>query len=205
MIAGGTFVTARACPLAVISGPNDAEFCQRVSEWVGRGYIPYGNSIMTVRAGGVTVGQALVWPTVVPAERVGPGAPRGSAGSMALPLTHCRDLPGRGATRHAGLREPRAPHQSEAWWRAMGGARATRRYRGSCCTRSRWMPAAARSSGGLPIRRWQLPRSRDASHRLGSAWCHSAAPSMKKTHDPVRWTRSSLSWQSISPPLADAW
>ena len=72
------------CPLAVISGPNDAEFCQRVSEWVGRGYIPYGNSIMAVRAGGVTVGRALVWPTVVPAERVGPGSPRGQS-----VLWHC--------------------------------------------------------------------------------------------------------------------
>jgi hypothetical protein len=49
----------------LISGPDDAEFCRRVSEWVARGYVPYGNPTMVVHAGVVTVGQALVWPESV--------------------------------------------------------------------------------------------------------------------------------------------
>jgi hypothetical protein len=47
----------------LITGPDDAEFCRRVSDWVARGYVPYGNPTMAVSHGVLTVGQALVWPT----------------------------------------------------------------------------------------------------------------------------------------------
>ena len=49
----------------LISGPDDAEFCRRVSHWVARGYVPYGNPTMAVDKGAVTVGQALVWPAPI--------------------------------------------------------------------------------------------------------------------------------------------
>jgi hypothetical protein len=47
----------------LISGPDDAEFCRRVSEWVAHGNVRYGNPTMMVREGGVTVGPALLCPT----------------------------------------------------------------------------------------------------------------------------------------------
>jgi hypothetical protein len=46
----------------LLTGRDDADFCRRVSEWIGSGYTPYGNPTMAVRRGVVTVGQALVWP-----------------------------------------------------------------------------------------------------------------------------------------------
>ena len=47
----------------LISGPDDADFCRRVSELVASGYVPHGNPTMAVWNGEITVGQALVWPT----------------------------------------------------------------------------------------------------------------------------------------------
>jgi hypothetical protein len=47
----------------LITGRDDADFCRRVSEWIGCGYVPHGNPTMAVRRGVATVGQALVWPT----------------------------------------------------------------------------------------------------------------------------------------------
>jgi hypothetical protein len=48
----------------LVSGPDDAAFCRRVSAWLAQGYVPYGDPLMVVCEGVVTVGQALVWPTV---------------------------------------------------------------------------------------------------------------------------------------------
>lgn len=46
----------------LISGPDDADFCRRVSQWVSAGYVPHGNPTMSIWDGAVTVGQALLWP-----------------------------------------------------------------------------------------------------------------------------------------------
>jgi len=45
----------------VLTGPDDAEFCQRVSEAIELGYDLYGDPALTFNGERVIVGQALVW------------------------------------------------------------------------------------------------------------------------------------------------
>jgi hypothetical protein len=47
-----------------LSGPDDAAFCQRVSDALADGYVLYGNPVMVVDNGTRVVGQAVVLPTV---------------------------------------------------------------------------------------------------------------------------------------------
>lgn len=46
----------------VLTGPDDAEFCHRVSEAIELGYELYGDPAVTFNGERVIVGQALVWP-----------------------------------------------------------------------------------------------------------------------------------------------
>ena len=43
-----------------ISGPDDAAFCQRVSDALAEGYVLYGSPVMVVDNGVRIVGQAVV-------------------------------------------------------------------------------------------------------------------------------------------------
>ena len=45
-----------------LTGPDTAEFCQRVSDALAEGYQLYGNPVMTVVEGIPIVGQAVIWP-----------------------------------------------------------------------------------------------------------------------------------------------
>jgi len=47
----------------LLTGPDDAEFCKRVSEALGMGYVLYGPPTMTydTERKRVIVGQALFW------------------------------------------------------------------------------------------------------------------------------------------------
>lgn len=48
----------------VLTGPDDASFCQRVSEMIGLGYELHGGPAVTFNGENVIVAQALVWPTL---------------------------------------------------------------------------------------------------------------------------------------------
>lgn len=45
----------------LLTGPDDAEFCKRVSEAMMLGYMLYGSPTMAFNGSQVIVGQALVW------------------------------------------------------------------------------------------------------------------------------------------------
>jgi len=45
----------------LLTGPDDAEFCKRVSEAIMMGYVLYGSPTMAFDGQRVIVGQALVW------------------------------------------------------------------------------------------------------------------------------------------------
>ena len=45
----------------LLTGPDDAEFCKRVSEAIMMGYMLYGSPTMAFDGHRVIVGQALVW------------------------------------------------------------------------------------------------------------------------------------------------
>ena len=45
-----------------LSGPDTAEFCQRVSNALEDGYQLYGNPVMLLEDGQRIVGQAVIWP-----------------------------------------------------------------------------------------------------------------------------------------------
>ena len=45
----------------LITGPDNAEFCMRVSEAILLGYVLYGSPAMTFNGDAVIVGQALMW------------------------------------------------------------------------------------------------------------------------------------------------
>ena len=60
----------------ILTGPDDAAFCRRVSEAIALGYELYGSPAATYNGSQVIVAQALVWPSVrVPAasSRASPG------------------------------------------------------------------------------------------------------------------------------------
>ena len=44
----------------LLTGPDDVEFCQRVSEALSDGYRLYGDPAISFNGGGVTVAQAVV-------------------------------------------------------------------------------------------------------------------------------------------------
>lgn len=58
----------------LITGPDDAEFCARVSGLLGQGYQLHGSPALTFNGERVIAAQALVLP-----HSVGPEAPKGSA------------------------------------------------------------------------------------------------------------------------------
>jgi len=56
-------VTADRLPrYRVLTGPDDASFCYRVSEALDLGYELYGSPALTVNEGTTIVAQALLWP-----------------------------------------------------------------------------------------------------------------------------------------------
>ena len=48
----------------ILTGPDDAAFCRRVSEALDLGYRLYGSPAATFDGRNVIVAQALIWPTV---------------------------------------------------------------------------------------------------------------------------------------------
>lgn len=48
----------------VLTGPDDAKFCHRVSEALALGYKLYGSPSISFNNETIIVAQALVWPTV---------------------------------------------------------------------------------------------------------------------------------------------
>lgn len=49
----------------LLTGPDDAEFCRRVSEALEEGYVLYGSPAITFNGQHAVVAQAVVWPEVV--------------------------------------------------------------------------------------------------------------------------------------------
>jgi hypothetical protein len=50
----------------VLTGPDDATFCRRVSEALALGYVLYGSPAVTFNGTNVIVAQAVVWPADKP-------------------------------------------------------------------------------------------------------------------------------------------
>ena len=48
----------------VLTGPEDAKFCRRISEALALGYVLYGSPSVTFNGESVIVAQAVVWPTI---------------------------------------------------------------------------------------------------------------------------------------------
>lgn len=48
----------------ILTGPDDAAFCHRVSEALALGYVLYGSPAATFNGSNVIVAQAVVWPSV---------------------------------------------------------------------------------------------------------------------------------------------
>jgi hypothetical protein len=48
----------------VLTGPDDAAFCHRVSQAITLGYMLYGSPAATFNGENVIVAQALIWPTI---------------------------------------------------------------------------------------------------------------------------------------------
>jgi len=46
----------------VLTGPDDAKFCRRVSEALALGYVLYGSPALTFNGSNVIVAQAVIWP-----------------------------------------------------------------------------------------------------------------------------------------------
>ncbi|HKU79713.1 MAG TPA: DUF1737 domain-containing protein [Rhodanobacteraceae bacterium] len=46
----------------LLTGPDDADFCHRVSEALAMGYVLYGSPSATFDGERVIVAQAIVWP-----------------------------------------------------------------------------------------------------------------------------------------------
>ena len=45
-----------------LSGVDNAEFCQRVSDALADGYVLYGNPVIVINNDVRIVGQAVIWP-----------------------------------------------------------------------------------------------------------------------------------------------
>ena len=50
----------------LLTGPDDAAFCKRVSEALALGYVLYGSPAATFNGERVIVAQAIVWPGAQP-------------------------------------------------------------------------------------------------------------------------------------------
>jgi hypothetical protein len=48
----------------VLTGPDDAAFCHRVSQAIALGYLLYGSPAATFNGENVIVAQAMIWPTI---------------------------------------------------------------------------------------------------------------------------------------------
>ena len=48
----------------ILTGPDDAAFCHRVSEALSLGYLLYGSPAATFDGKNVIVAQAIIWPSV---------------------------------------------------------------------------------------------------------------------------------------------
>ena len=48
----------------VLTGPDDAAFCRRVSEALALGYRLYGSPAVTFNGKDVIVAQAIIWPSI---------------------------------------------------------------------------------------------------------------------------------------------
>jgi hypothetical protein len=48
----------------LLTGPDDAAFCKRVSEALALGYLLYGSPAATFNGQNVVVAQAIVWPSL---------------------------------------------------------------------------------------------------------------------------------------------
>ena len=46
----------------LLTGPDDDEFCRRVSEALAMGYELYGSPALTFDGGNVVAAQAVIWP-----------------------------------------------------------------------------------------------------------------------------------------------
>lgn len=53
----------------ILTGPDDAKFCFRVSEALSLGYHLYGSPAATFDGKSVIVAQAIVWPSALVATR----------------------------------------------------------------------------------------------------------------------------------------
>ena len=50
----------------ILTGPDDDNFCRRVSEALALGYRLYGSPAATFDGKSVIVAQALIWPDAIP-------------------------------------------------------------------------------------------------------------------------------------------
>lgn len=69
-----------------LTGPDDASFCQRISDALAEGYVLYGNPVMVVCDGARICGQAVILPEYAPAYPVADpvaGSIAGSVGRLA--------------------------------------------------------------------------------------------------------------------------
>jgi hypothetical protein len=48
----------------VLTGPDDATFCRRVSAALEQGYLLYGSPSTTFNGESVIVAQAIIWPSI---------------------------------------------------------------------------------------------------------------------------------------------
>lgn len=48
----------------ILTGPDDAAFCHRVSQALALGYMLYGSPAATFNGEHVIVAQAMIWPTI---------------------------------------------------------------------------------------------------------------------------------------------
>ena len=46
----------------LITGPDDAAFCRRVSEMLNLGYLLHGSPAVAFTGGGLHAAQAVIWP-----------------------------------------------------------------------------------------------------------------------------------------------
>lgn len=54
----------------ILTGPDDAAFCHRVSEALELGYLLYGSPAATFNGQHVIVAQAIIWPSLKGKARV---------------------------------------------------------------------------------------------------------------------------------------
>ena len=48
----------------ILTGPDDAAFCRRVSDALAIGYLLYGSPAATFNGTNVIVAQAIIWPSI---------------------------------------------------------------------------------------------------------------------------------------------